>query len=315
MIFGATFFMRNTYITNVQPTDFLGGSDAEVIELSEDEKTDIDDRPPHLVFLISGIRSDGMWAEHIIESQFNAEGREIEFRSIRGNIKSSTGRLHSGHLVTRLGLKGFRENIIQNIDIWSERFPESPISIFAHSMGSSLFAEAIPDIREALSKRGLTLNVIAFLGSICHRKHSPAIFDFCDKFINDVGVNDMWPWRASTILPFCYSDVGLLSFGDGRPLERRFLNDHTSCTSQEHVEQYLLPFLSDNAPRSQGVHIGARPKRSYNTYSYVRHGVHAGIIAWAMSLIYMLIALPFWVAILVSAGFMTLIISAIILFK
>jgi hypothetical protein len=291
--------MRKTHINKIDITNYLGVSDPETVELPKDEETDVDDRPPHLVFLISGIRSDGMWAQKIIESQFNSEGRPIEFRSVRGNNKSSTGRLHTGHLITRLGINGFRKNIVQNIDIWSKRLPDSPISIFAHSMGSSLLAEAMPEIKTTLEKRGLQLHVVALLGSICHRKHSPQIFDSCKIFINDIGVLDMLPWRASTIRPYSYSDVGLWAFGDGRPIERRFSNNHSSCTSEEHVEQYLLPFLSEQAPLTTGT--GAWPNRSYNTHHYVRKGIQIFGLACIPLLIILLLTTNIFVALAIPS--------------
>lgn len=225
--------------------------------------------PPHLVFLISGIRSQGYWAQDAIESLFTTNGQEIIFRPVRGNGRSSSGRLCTSHLITRFALEPFRRSFSQQIKFNLEKHPNALVSVFAHSMGSALFTDIVEEISQHLASEGRQLENIVFLGSVCHRRHSERLSSNCHRFINDVGVRDHYPFLASTVRPDHYSDVGLLGFSDGyRQADRYFNNDHSSCTSIEHMENYLIPLLDRGFPFKYGE--GARPRWSENNYEYTR---------------------------------------------
>lgn len=240
------------------------------------------DEPPHLVFLISGIRTAGMWVQDAIDAQFTTSAREIIFKRIQGNGKSGTGRLSSWRLVTRIGLEGYRKSFLKQIKSNLRDYPTASVSIFAHSLGSSIFADIAGETREVLEKQGREIENLVFLGSICHRKHSESLKTSCLRFINDVGVLDMWSFRASVVRPCAYSDVGLWGFLDGYPkVERYFWNDHTSCTSIEHMKEKLIPLLDIEDPIPLGIK-GARPSRPDHQYHYFKRGLHIMFVVFSM---------------------------------
>jgi len=243
------------------------------------------EKPPFLVFLIPGIRTAGMWTQDAIEENFTFNGREIIFTTLRGNGISSTGRLSSLHLVTRININSYRSSFLRQIDAQLKEYPEANVSVFAHSMGSALFADIVGEVANKMKKQGRALENIVFVGSVCHRKHSEKLMNSCQRFINDVGVRDMWPFRASVIRPDAYSDVGLWGFRDGFLTgERYFYHDHTSCTSVEHMKEKLIPLFDENMPIPFGSN-GARPSRSEHTYEYFRRAMHCTAIVVSLAVL------------------------------
>lgn len=252
-----------------------GSEEADVELIDPDE---FQEQAPHLVFLIPGIRTQGMWIQDAIDEQFTSSGLEIIFKPVRGDGRSSTGRLKTTHLVTRLHLERFRNSFVQQIKEGLAKHPSASISIFAHSMGSSLLAEKIEEISQEAKKSNREIENIVFLGSVCHRRHSRKVGAACKRFINDVGVRDMWPFRASVVRPGKYSDVGLWGFRDIYPYcERYFYNDHKSCTSTQHLKEKLVPLLDETLPLPQGIK-GARPARPEHHYEYFRRIMSGALV-------------------------------------
>lgn len=209
------------------------------------------------------------------------DGREVHFVPVRGN-GSNTDRLSTWHLLSRVGLQAFRESFIQQINMIASRREYASINVFAHSMGSALFAEIVEIL--ATDKPNSKLGTIAFLGSVCHRSHSSKLFNCSDCFVNDVGTRDYWPYLASTLRPDSYSDVGFSGFLNAFAHDRFFAHDHATCTSFEHIKAELVPLISASEVKPLG-----SPKatpRNFNAYVYVRRAVWAlaaFLAAWLLA--------------------------------
>lgn len=278
--------------------------DIEIIEPDSDPI--IEEDTPHLVFLIPGIRTNGMWTQDVIDEAFTVSGREVVFRTIRGSKRSGTGRLSSWHLISRLGLESFRQSFIEQISLNLDEFPDSPVSIFAHSLGSSLFAEIVDDVKSIMEKQGRRIENIVFLGSVCHRTAGLTLKANSRRFINDVGINDLWPYRASVIRSSTYSDVGFWGFRDGSPTrDRYFHNDHSTCTSIQHIEQNLIPLLEFDAPVTLGIK-GARPPRSDNYYEYWRRALRIGLLVIVASFVFLVFQMNLGIAVGITAFLLVL---------
>lgn len=266
---------RKVSSISLEPHPFLAGEvEAEGLTIT----SELQDELPHLVFLISGIRTNGWWAQEARVQELLWDGREVVFVPVRGN-GGGTGRISSFHLITRLGLAGFRESFVKQIVTVAAKYPHASLNVFAHSMGSSLFAELMPNIRKKYPD--LNINTVAFIGSVCHRRHSEVLFSNSALFVNDVGNKDYLPFLASTARPDSYSDVGFSGFLDSFTLDRFFSHDHTSCTSFDHIKEYLVPLISKEEVRPLGV-IMAKP-RFQNLTTYIRRaiiGIAAISLAW-----------------------------------
>ena len=232
--------------------------------ITEEDIVEEQDLKPHLVFLIPGIRTDGIWTQDLMENIFTWEGREVIFRPVRGDGKSNRERLSTFHLFTRINLENYKNSFKEQILFHINKNTDATISVFAHSMGSALFAEIIEDVSKDLKGSNRRLSTVAFIGSVSLRRYGKSIAENCDVFVNDIGVNDYWPYIASIIRPNKYNDVGFLGFRNAYTVERYFPNDHFTCTSQEHLVNYLIPLIDTTGPIRMGP--GARHKKSYNFY-------------------------------------------------
>lgn len=225
----------------------------------------IQDDAPHLVFLIPGIRTNGWWAQEARMQELLWDGREVHFVPVRGN-GGSTDRLSSWHLVSRLGLQGFRKSYALQISTLASKKNYASINVFAHSMGSALFADIIGTAARDLPKK--KFDTVAFLGSVCHRRHAKTLNENAELFVNDVGTRDYFPFIASIIRPESYSDVGFVGFLNAFAHDRFFEHDHTNCTSLEHIKDGLVPLISTAEVRP----LGSRKvsPRFFNVFVYVR---------------------------------------------
>lgn len=259
---------------------------------------------PHLVFLIPGIRTDGAWTEDAHYSGLTWDGRDILFRAIRGDGGSSDGRLSSFHLVTRIGLNGYRQSFRHQIKTLAARHDSVTITICAHSMGSSVFADIIRDVSRDLEALGRQIDTVVFLGSVCHRRQAARIRDHCAMFYNDIGVRDHWPFLASIVRPDSYSDVGLWGFRiPAYARDRIFDNDHFSCTELGHLQEKIVPLLGVNA--RPGDHPRLTRRLSYNGYIYVKRAAWvliAAVIALGFACIPQITALFLGVCFLIGAA-------------
>ena len=259
-----------------------GDFDESDIEILEPEELDgVRDDAPHLVFLIPGIRTNGWWAQEARMQELLWDGREVHFVPVRGN-GGSTDRLSSWHLLSRLGLSSFRQNFSSQISILSSQRNYASVNVFAHSMGSALFSDIVDSLAAELPKG--KFDTVAFIGSVCHRSHAQRLHGCTALFVNDVGTKDYWPFVASTVRPYSYSDVGFSGFLNGFAYDRFFTHNHTSCTSIEHLKDELVPLISASDVRPLGVPTSKRPH--YNTYIYLRRaiwGLTALLAAWLLS--------------------------------
>lgn len=261
-------------------TNFDENDEVEFIDLEEDEEDEL----PHLVFLIPGIRTDGRWAQELRFSAQTWAGHPIVCRPVRGNGRYAD-RLSVLHLVTRFGLRRFRKNFVSQIAFGLTQYEALTVNIIAHSMGSALLSEIIEDVDKSIRETGKSLNTVVFLGSVCHRKHSEKIATRCNRFVNDVGCQDMWPYRASIVNPFTYGDVGTRGFLDGYVYMDRFFNhNHTSCTELSHIKDKVIPLIETDDLIEHGVHNSSLAKndKSDNYYVYLRRAIWIGVIIAAV---------------------------------
>lgn len=236
---------------------------------------------PLLLFLVPGIRTDKLWAHHLRGATKVWPQRKIEVKI------AGSGRISSAHLIFRVGLQAFRSEIKNQVIDTSQKFPDHKISFICHSMGSSLFSEIVsevhasPDPTKEGSTIGSRIENILFLGSICKRSKSREMSMSCATFVNDVGTKDILPWVASTVNPFKYNDVGRFGFGNSYTTDRFFKNNHKSCTSEEHLTEHALPFLSggymsEPVPPRTSIHL--------TRYTYLRR------VIWASPIVYFLVS-------------------------
>lgn len=265
-----------------EPADTTGLDETDIDVLDAEVLDGVDDDRPHLVFLIPGIRTDGWWAQDARRENLLWEGREILFVPVRGN-GGGVERLSTWHLVTRLGLSGFRQSFVEQMRDISSREDYATVNVFAHSMGSALFADIVH--RAAADLPGGRFDTVAFLGSVCHRRHARTLYDRAHLFVNDVGTRDYWPFAASIVRPFAYNDVGFAGFLNAYAFDRFFPNDHESCTSLRHLREELVPLISTGSDvRPLGRPLVRRPK--FNTFVYLRRAAWGLMAAIAGSGIY-----------------------------
>jgi len=149
-------------------------------------------------------------------------------------------------------------------------------------MGSALFSDIAENVAGQLPKG--KFDTVAFIGSVCHRRHAQRLHGCAELFVNDVGTKDYWPYIASTARPDSYSDVGFAGFLNGFAYDRFFMHNHTSCTSLEHMIDELLPLISTTDVRPLGAPLAEPPH--YNTLIYIRRsiwGVVALVVAWLLA--------------------------------
>lgn len=248
--------------------------ESDVEELPPEELEGIRDDAPHLVFLISGIRTNGLWAQEARDQELLWDGREVLFVPVRGNC-SSEERLSTWHLLSRLGLGGFRNSFKNQIKEVSSKTEYASINVFAHSMGSAIFADIVESLVKEIPKK--KFDTIVFLGSVCHRRHGQSIYNCSHFFVNDVGIKDYWPYFASIARPGSYSDVGFAGFLNAYARDRFFSHDHTTCTSVEHIRNELIPLISTSEVKSLG--IRRTNPTGYNRFVYFRKTVWVLVIA------------------------------------
>jgi len=229
-----------------------------------------------LVFLVPGIRSDGIWAQEFQCYVENAY-QNVLCKPVRGNLKS-TDRLSSWHLASRFGLSDFRKSFFKQIFEVSNKYPDHNISIVAHSMGSSILSEILPQLSKELEKKGRAIDAIVILGGVCHINNSEDIQKSCNRVINHVGVRDHVCYLSTIIRPLDYCAVGLFGFVNAFVGDRLFDNDHSSCIGEHHLIQRVLPEI---AGRESAIITGSSyqknkdsvyrtpPRRRYSYKSYI----------------------------------------------
>ncbi len=225
------------------------------------------------VFLIPGIRSDRSWAHSFkIKNKFYSETNETSAYTIGPN-----SRMHILDVVFRMRNSSFKQAFKRQILDTAEKLSANEVNIVAHSLGSAILAEIIEELSKDLSKQGTTIDKVIFLGSICHKKWSKVISDNCNEFINHVGVKDCVTPFADFLNPKRYSHVGTFGFENPYVEDYRFSNDHTSCTSLEHLQDYVLPIINN---KFRADPLIPKPKLSLNQVAYIQNtGYFAAFLA------------------------------------
>ena len=227
---------RNLIFPEFLPSDDDG--DGEFVEISAPLEEDREE----LIFLIPGIRTDGIWA-HEFQYYVNSAYKNVICKPVRGNLKF-TERLSTFHLLCRFRIYSFRRSFVSQICETSKKYPDHNISIVAHSMGSSILAEILPEISNKLKETRQEIDAFLIIGGVCHTRNSELISKSCIRAINHVGVRDHICYLSTIIRPFDYSAVGLFGFVNAFVEDRLFNNDHSSCTRNEHLTERVFPEIA-----------------------------------------------------------------------
>lgn len=241
------------------------------------------EEPPVVVFILPGIRSDREWAYVFTHRTFSPTARRIIPEIITGPSD-----LGASDLVLRHRMKSFRNDYLNQInsavDTHQREFGEIEVVFICHSMGSSIFSEIFEEISNDLSRKKTNIKNIIFLGSVAKRKGSDKLGKN-KKLINDVGQKDIWPVAAWIINPWKYDHVGRFGFGRALVTDRIFEeNNHTSCTSKNHLEEWVLPIIEDGIIKMSVLNSKGS---SFNTYRAIKKFVWSAPLVIPLYIFYM----------------------------
>lgn len=229
------------------------------IELSS--KFDIDvadvenDRPPHVVIALHGIRDDSSWSYELIPHASPFEDKVIV-------APVSYGRLNRFSFILNLFIKRIDKRVINRMNKVYNLHKSSPISIMCHSNGTKILSRVI-------SKLEFEPEYVFLVGSVCH-------LNDCDnllarrRVINECGVNDIYPIFAETIRPYLFGATGVFGFNNYPIIDRQFSYKHSNALSRKHFEEWILPILTTGKVRKTAY---LKPKYSKHFSHYTRMGI------------------------------------------
>ena len=280
----ASMVTRDTPIIDLSELDFgsdagnnLSGADA------SDKTFEIqlapEDTRPLLVFLIPGIRSDGLWANN-----FAAYSDSVISRKIIPVIVRASTDLTSFDLVLRYRMQSLRAEYAAQISEVVEGVADCDVGFICHSMGSSIFADLCwrDDFILPFNSNGNRVIGVIFMGSVCRKWHYRRLEELGSVFVNEVGLKDKWPFWASVTNPFKYDSVGRLGFVIGQVKDRFFPGyHHGSYTTEQHISEWVLPILEEGR-------FIPRPAQGGIGHNRLRYGRR---LAWLVAFALMMTAL------------------------
>lgn len=199
--------------------------------------------PRETVLLVHGIRTHADW-----------------FQSIRGVLErhgfrvalSNYGRFDLVRFLMPINLFRARtqHNLFRQIRDTQKRYPNSRISIIAHSFGTYLIAKILQREFDLRIKR------IIFIGSVV--RYNFPFEDFSERFegeiLNEVGAHDPWPVLAESVTTG-YGSTGTYGFKRERVFDVWKRSSHSEALSPDHCEGRWIPFLTQGTlPRESSVH-------------------------------------------------------------
>ena len=185
------------------------------------KKIDLVKRTEKVIIFVHGIRTNAEWFDKIKHGEL--WDSEIKI------YKVSAGYINILSLITRFKINSRKHivgNEISNILISN---PGCEVTVIAHSLGTSFISEILPSIRYKFKH-------IFLLASICHSKNLIHLSRCTDKLINDCGHADRYPIIANILRPDKYQYTGVYGFNNTlHAIDRKFQNDHYTCTSESHI--------------------------------------------------------------------------------
>jgi hypothetical protein len=216
----------------------MNSSDPQVVELTPTFSVEVeeiaDERPPHVLICVHGIRDDGAWCglSTITPGRF-LDGR-IAITCVRYDRLSAWGFL--------FGRKHneIQQDVIDQLNYIRSRFSDSLFSILCHSNGSKVVADIIDKI-------SFQIEWIFLCGSVCHRRHIRSLRTINRDVVNDAGIKDWWPVLAEAFRPSVFQATGVFGFHQFPVQDRFFAYKHGDGIRREHIEAWILPTLATGA--------------------------------------------------------------------
>lgn len=220
-----------------------------------------------VVFLVPGIRSNKTWAQN-----FRIYSNSFTSRKIIPYVVGSSYDMSSFDVIFRYRNQKLRADIERQIVDISKSHKNSDINFICHSMGSSIFADIVENLNNKINGRGGNeIKFIFYIGSICRKKDSGNIWGICENFVNDAGQRDFVVLMAGVANPLKYDPVGFFGFNNAHTQDRFFPEvNHGSCTSEEHISEWMVPVLDDGIIRQPSRKVEVR---GYNLFRYARRAL------------------------------------------
>jgi tetratricopeptide (TPR) repeat protein len=188
--------------------------------------------PRHVVVLLHGIRTQAPWAEmvaNILAQQCGVEVIPLRYGYF-DLVRFLSPLLTRRRPVTRI-LRELRD--VQRL------YPQSPISVIAHSFGTYALGQA-------LAETDIRLERLVLCGSIIPQefrwdRHAAQINA---RVLNDCGTHDIWPVLASAVT-WGYGPTGTFGFGTARVRDRFHKFTHSAYFNVSFVTEYWVPYIRD----------------------------------------------------------------------
>jgi tetratricopeptide (TPR) repeat protein len=193
--------------------------------------------PNHVVVLIHGIRTQAPWSEMVAD--ILAQQCGVEVIPLRYGyfdlFRFLSPLLTRRRPVTRI-LRELRD--VQRL------YPQSQISVIAHSFGTYALCQA-------LAETDIRLERLVLCGSIVSQefrwdKHTAQINA---RVLNDCGTHDIWPVLASAVT-WGYGPTGTFGFGTARVRDRFHKFTHSAYFNAPFVTDNWVPYIRDGTIHS-----------------------------------------------------------------
>lgn len=229
-----------------------------------------DERPPHIVIALHGIRDNSSWSYELIPHASPFEDTIII-------APVSYERLGTTRFILNLFMGAIDRRVIKRINRVHDLHPNSPISIMCHSNGTKILARV-------LNKLEFEPEYIFLVGSVCH-------LNDCDNFtarrrvVNECGVNDRYPVIAETIRPSVFGATGVFGFNNYPIIDRQFPYDHSNALSRSHFEEWIIPIITTGKVRKTE-YLSPRYSKHFSRYIRTYFLFAISILALMMYLLF-----------------------------
>ena len=188
---------------------------------------------PDVVLLVHGIRTHAHWFPPVRDI-LQENGFIVSF--------SNYGKYDLARFLMPVNYfrKQTQTNLHRQIRATQQRYPNSELSIIAHSFGTYLVANVL---RQEFD---LHLRRVIFVGSVVRYDFPFANFAtrFTGDILNDVGTHDPWPALAESVTTG-YGSTGTYGFKRPHVFDAWNSTTHSEMLSQKHCSQRWIPFLKD----------------------------------------------------------------------
>lgn len=209
-------------------------NDDKVIELRSSFNIGVasvsDDRLPHILICIHGIRDDNAWCNQTRTAAGKFLDTTIEVACVRYDRLSSFG------LILKRDRTAAQESVLNDINFIASKNPDSPISMLCHSNGTKIIAEILPRIK-------FNVEWVFLCASLCHLKDVPALRK-SKNTVSDASTKDWWPIWAEALRPSIFQATGVTGFNYYPIIDRSFPYGHGDGVNNEHIEKWIFPTIS-----------------------------------------------------------------------